>query len=76
MPTLSSIKKTVERAPANSPQKMPAAGHSVSDTDLITSIPDPLSEPWDKVKDSPKVVSVDHRIDVLGANETARPASF
>jgi hypothetical protein len=52
---------------------MPVAGHSVSDTDIISPVPDHLPAIWNKVKDGPKD---DHRIDVLGANETTRPAGF
>jgi hypothetical protein len=54
---------------------MPVVGHSVSHTDL-SPVPDPLSAIWYKVKDGPKGDSVDRRIDILGANETARSAGF
>jgi hypothetical protein len=54
---------------------MPAVGYSVSNTDL-SPVPDPLSATWYKVRDGPKGDGVDRRIDVLGADETARLAGF
>jgi hypothetical protein len=50
---------------------MPAA-----DTDIISPVPDPLSAPLERVKDSPKGDKAGRRMDVIGANKTARPAGF
>jgi hypothetical protein len=53
-----------------------SAGHNLSDTDLISPVPDPLSEPWDTVNRGPKGDSVVPNIEVLGANLTAKPAGI
>jgi hypothetical protein len=77
-PPIPADHRVFDHAPNPAAHKTPmtATGHSVSETDPMTPVPDPLSELWDKVKDGPKGDRVDYRIDVLGANKTARPAGF